>query len=83
MPPLHTKLKPVDVQQHWLRQLVQRETDRILIKLVSTNDMPADGLTKPLSPPKFDRFLELSGLSDAVLTSQRHNDTVNEDSGSD
>lgn len=61
-PLLPTKLRHVDIHQHWLRQEVQAK--RITIQWVSTNDMPADGFTKPLTRQKHERFVRLLGLVD-------------------
>jgi hypothetical protein len=61
-PILPTKLRHVDIHQHWLRQEVQAK--RVAIQWVSTNDMPADGLTKPLTRQKHERFVRLLGLVD-------------------
>jgi hypothetical protein len=61
-PLLPTKLRHVDIHQHWLRQEVQAK--RIAIQWISTNDMPADGLSKPLTRQKHERFVRLLGLVD-------------------
>ena len=45
-PKLVTKLKHVDIAQHWLRQEVANKS--INIEWISTNEMAADGLTKAL-----------------------------------
>ena len=45
-PLLSTRLRHVDIHQHWLRQEVLAK--RIAIKWIPTNEMPADGLTKLL-----------------------------------
>ena len=45
---LVTKLKHVDIHQHWLRQETEKGTVRI--EWVSTSQMLADGLTKALGP---------------------------------
>ena len=61
-PILSTKLKHVDIHQHWLRQEVQAK--RINIQWVPTSKMPADGLTKPLTRQKQESFIQLLGLVD-------------------
>jgi len=61
-PLLSTKLRHVDIHQHWLRQEVQ--ANRIAISWISTSNMPADGLTKPLSRQKHERFVQMLGLVD-------------------
>ena len=59
---LSTKLWYVDIHQHWLRQEVQ--ANRISIQWISTSNMPADGLTKPLTWQKQENFIRLLGLVD-------------------
>jgi hypothetical protein len=44
---LNTKLRHIDIYQHWLRQEVQ--TEQLRINWIPTSDMPADGFTKALS----------------------------------
>ena len=59
-PNVSTKLKHVDIHQHWLRERVQ--AGDLNIRWISTTTMPADGLTKPLGHQKHRRFVELLGL---------------------
>jgi len=59
---LTTRLKHVDVRQHWLRQEVQAK--RLLIEYLPTANMPADGLTKALPKQKFKAFVKQLGLVD-------------------
>jgi len=61
-PLLSTKLRHVDVHQHWLRQEVQ--SNRIAVQWVSTSNMSADGLTKALTRQKHERFVQMLGLID-------------------
>ena len=61
-PKLVTKLKHIDIHQHWLRQEVAN--GNINIKWVSTNDMIADGLTKALPGQKHAEFLKQLNLVD-------------------
>jgi hypothetical protein len=61
-PLLTTKLRHVDIHQHWLRQEVQ--ANRIQIRWVPTHEMPADGLTKLLSRQKHEEFIKQLGLVD-------------------
>ena len=58
---LVTKLRHVDIHQHWLRQEVQN--GRRSIHWVPTADMPADGLTKPLNRQNHERFVKQLGLT--------------------
>jgi hypothetical protein len=59
---LQTKLKHVDIHQHWLRQEVQ--AGRLSVEWKATNLMPADGLTKVLPRQKHVQFIKLLGLAD-------------------
>ncbi|KAL1956601.1 hypothetical protein VTO42DRAFT_7012 [Malbranchea cinnamomea] len=64
-PLISTKLRHVDVHQHWLRERVQK--GEILVRWVGTNEMPADILTKPLSRQKHERFVKLLGMERCPL----------------
>lgn len=59
---LQTKLRHVDIHNHWLRQEARRS--RIKVDYKPTTDMVADGLTKPLSGPAFQQFVKQIGLTD-------------------
>lgn len=59
---LRTKLRHVDIHNHWLRQEVQR--GKIQVKYVKSTDIVADGLTKALPAGKWNRFLYQLGLED-------------------
>jgi len=59
---LTTKLRHVDIHNHWLRQEVQRRKIRVIY--TPTNDMIADGFTKSLPANKMRQFLEHVGLVD-------------------
>ena len=59
---LETRLRHVDIHQHWLRQEVQHGT--ISIKWLPTAQMPADGLTKALPAQKHATFLRQLNLVD-------------------
>jgi len=59
---LSTKLKHVDIQNHWLRQEYQR--GRITVRYVKSNSMIADGLTKALPFDSHRRFLDQMNLID-------------------
>jgi hypothetical protein len=65
-PKLVTRLRHVDIHQHWLRQEVQE--GRLRVEWVSTTDMPADGLIEALPHQKHEDFVRLLGL--ATLTVQ-------------
>ena len=59
---LQTKLRHIDIHQHWLRQEVQ--AGRVHIEWVPSADMPADGLTKALPRQKHERFITQLNLVD-------------------
>jgi hypothetical protein len=61
-PKLVTKLKHVDIHQHWLRQEVQEK--RLLIEWLPTAEMPADGFTKALPRQKHEEFVRQLKLTD-------------------
>ena len=59
---LETRLRHVDIHQHWLRQEVEDGT--VTIKWLPTAQMPADGLTKALPAQKHATFIEQLNLVD-------------------
>jgi len=59
---LKTKLRHVDIHNHWLRQEVERGT--IAVEFTPSGDMIADGLTKALQGSKFETFRHQIGLVD-------------------
>ena len=59
---LFTRLRHVDVHQHWLRQEVA--AGRVSVQWKPTNLMPADGLTKILVRQKHAKFVRQLGLRD-------------------
>jgi hypothetical protein len=59
---LATKLKHIDIHHHWLRQEVQDQ--KLQLKWIPTNNMPADGLTKALPTQKHLQFIKQLGLID-------------------
>ena len=62
MPLLTTKLRHIDIHQHWLRERVQ--AGDLGIEWVPTSDIVADGLTKPLNTVRHKNFVGLLGLTD-------------------
>jgi hypothetical protein len=60
---LYTKLRHVDIHNHWLRQAVNRS--EITVIYCPTSEMIADGLTKALPANKWTLFLEQLGLEPA------------------
>ena len=65
LPKLVTKLKHIDIHQHWLRQETAKGT--VKIDWISTSEMLADGLTKALSPQKHSIFVKQLNLVDIEL----------------
>jgi len=65
-PEFHQRTKHIDIQYHYVRQEI--EAKRISTPYIETSRMLADGLTKPLAPPKFAIFtteLHLTKIEDA------------------
>jgi hypothetical protein len=60
--PLQTKLRHVNIHDHWLRQEAEKGT--ISVDYIPTEEMVADGLTKALSSQPFKAFVERLGLLD-------------------
>lgn len=58
---LSTKLRHVDIHNHWLRQEVQE--GRIQVEWTQSAKMIADGLTKALSREKHREFLRMLGMA--------------------
>lgn len=61
---LVTKLKHVDIHNHWLRQEVERQ--QLKIDWIPTNQMPANGFTKVLLPQKHAEFIKQLNLVDVA-----------------
>jgi hypothetical protein len=59
-PVFHDKSKNIEIQYHYIRDMVQRGA--IKIQYVSTDEQVADVLTKPLSRVKCEYFREKLGL---------------------
>ena len=57
----HTRTKHIPIQYHYVRELV--ENGHVKITYVSTKEMIADGLIKPLPPEKFRKFIFMLGLT--------------------
>ena len=73
---LVTKLKHIDIHQHWLRQ--EAEAGSIVVKWVPTTEMKADGFTKSLGPQKhteFVRQMNLINIKDQI-DKEATNDTI-------
>jgi hypothetical protein len=61
-PQLTSKLRHIAINTLWLRQEVQ--AGRLDVRWVPTTEMPADGLTKPLTRQKHEEFIRQLGLED-------------------
>ena len=59
---LSTKLRHVDIHNHWLRQ--EHAEQRVLFQWTPTRDMIADGLTKALPRQRHEEFIKLIRLDD-------------------
>ena len=59
---LNSRLRHVDIHNHWLRQ--EHRGGTMQIKWVPTGQMPADGLTKALPRQKHEEFVRALGLVD-------------------
>ncbi|KAL2125978.1 hypothetical protein VTI74DRAFT_2034 [Chaetomium olivicolor] len=57
---LQTKLRHVDIHNHWLRQEAAR--GRINVEYVPSKQMVADGLTKPLTADNHHKFIAMLNL---------------------
>lgn len=56
----HKRSKHIDIRHHFIRQVVSE--NKVNLKYLPTNDMPADMLTKSLSTEKHSHFLKVLGL---------------------
>jgi hypothetical protein len=65
---LQTKLRHVDIHNHWLRQEVARGVIRV--EYVNSSDMLADGFTKALPEKKWPVFLKQLGLVEQQVPSK-------------
>jgi len=59
---LSTKLRHVDIHNHWLRQ--ENAEQRVLFEWKPTRDMIADGLTKALPRQRHEMFMKMISLED-------------------
>jgi len=73
---LQTKLRHVDIHNHWLRQEVQRGT--ISVEYIPSASMPADGLTKALPGNKWKAFLDQLNLVERTDNGNNQEVSLNE-----
>jgi len=59
-PQFHNRTKHIDIRRHFVRHV--EANGGIKLAYIPTDRMIADGLTKPLTPIKFRRFVEQIGL---------------------
>lgn len=59
-PHLHERSKHIDICYHYTRDL--EDKNRILISYIPTIKIIADSLTKPLTRPGFERFVQQLGM---------------------
>jgi hypothetical protein len=74
---LSTKLRHIDIYQHWLRREIER--GRIKLRWITTAEMPADGLTKSLLAQKqctFVKQLNLVNIKEALDRIQKQTQTA-------
>jgi hypothetical protein len=58
-PDHHSRTKHVNVPYHYVQEEVELES--IQVEYLPTNQMPVDGLTKPLITIAFDQFVMMLG----------------------
>ena len=63
-PIFQRRSKHISIRYHYTRDLIQK--GEIKLEYKSTQDMIADGLTKPLGPIAFEKFVESLGLTSVV-----------------
>ena len=60
-PEFHRRTKQIEIKWHWIREVV--ELGKIKIKFISTKEMVADRLTKPLAAKPFEDFKLMLGMN--------------------
>ena len=58
----HKRTKHIDVRLYFICEVVS--SNKVVIKKVHTNDNPADFVTKPVTTIKFEKCMNLLGVSD-------------------
>lgn len=64
-PTSHARTKHIDIQHHFVREAVA--DGKVTLQYVSTKEMIADGLTKPLPKDAFLRFRDALGLVERTM----------------
>jgi len=73
-PQNHAKTKHIDIQYHYIRHLIERKD--VIIDYCPTTDMLADGLTKPLPKPAFEKEVAMLFGFANVMDSPNRNGEV-------
>lgn len=60
-PVFHARTKHIDIRHHYVREII--ESGQVVLEHVSSEEMPADILTKALTKPKHERCVDLLGLT--------------------
>ena len=59
-PELHQRTKHIDIKHHFIREHIA--CGRVSPRYISTKEMVADGLTKPLNKAKHEMFVKLLNM---------------------
>ena len=59
-PEYHARTKHIDIQHHFVREHVINGT--VVFQFISTDDMAADVLTKPIAKVKHQKLITLMGI---------------------
>lgn len=68
-PHLHERLKHIDICYHHIRDLAERR--RIEVTYIPTDEIVADGFTKPVLATAFQRFRDMLGMEESRSTSSQ------------
>ena len=61
-PHLHKRSKHINICYHFIRDLAKQK--KLQISYIPTDEMVADGMTKPLQRVAFERFKKMLGVVD-------------------
>jgi hypothetical protein len=64
-PLYHKRTKHIEMRWHWIREMIDRK--KITLTYLFTNEMVADGLTKPLPVSAFRKFRIMLNLSEWLI----------------
>ena len=70
-PEFHKQTKHIAVRHHWIREKVLSK--EIVILYISTGEMIADSMRKPLPPQKFKAFKAMLGMSETTVANDKNN----------